>query len=480
MKKNDTNFKSTFLNFKIKNTNEDVQKLNLHLYNVSFLNTIIFAVITIPIIVFSIMFFTDSNLKFYFENWNDLKQTINVPSKNEMMVPLIFSWICIVTSFIFIFLLKPTISSKGIKNVYKDTFWIVLLCVEILAFLFAAIAQYKHTTYQEFFNFESRISVETSNETITRISQYFSENKEKAYVWASEDSVWWILFIQIIIVFMMSLSIQNAIVVDVKHLNIEKYITYINKKQKNLNNSKLKVMFLKIFNTSDKTLAVWTILTAFCILIPSLVYVLLTSFNSTQLAKLSSFINSFPDLMQRFDRSNEIVEKYSSLISYSNSYFLYSSLPVITIGITFSTLLYFVSVSIRGENRSQMTFVVQYYIIGVELFLVLVVTFYSQIQMNNLVDEWNKVNGTQRNGLNFFEDISKMINNNENGWYPIEKYYQIDSFNKELNFSFIKPINVICEGIVFLSLLITSYTIIGKNLFDKSNFKNRIESHLLR
>ncbi|PPE06709.1 hypothetical protein [Mesoplasma corruscae] len=476
MQKQKIVLKSKMLNFRIKDTNEDFQKFNVYLYKVSFFNIIIFCLTIIPIIVFSITFFVDVNLKFYFDHYKELSKIVDLPSKQTILTPLAISWVFITFCLMLILFLKPVITSKTISNGYKNLYWVILLLFEITVFLLAAISQYSHNQYQNFFDFQSLLN---PNELVDGIfkeaTTFFAKNKQNSYKWVTTDLLWWFLFLQFAVVFMMSLSIQNSIVLDVDQLNIDNYITYINKKQKKITSSRIKEIFSKVFNNSDRTLAAWTIITAFCILIPSLTYIFLTSFNSTNIAKLSSFIDSFPNFARQFDTSPQLVNGYENLIIFSNKYFAYSSLPVIIIGIALSILVYFVSVLTRGNSNSQQIFILQYGLTGVMLLLVLGVIFYSEIEISSLLNTWNENKDNSTIGSNYLKEVEVVTGYN---WEQISNHFNIDKFRNRVIFKIVSPINIFSQFIVLTSTLITSFAIVGKNIYDKSNFKNNLKSKL--
>lgn len=478
-------FKSKFrLNFKIKDKDQTIQEKNAHLYKVTIFSMLIFIVLMIPTYIFSWIVFTDINLKIYFNFWPELIKILSVPSKKEIIVPVYLGWgffICAIIGFI---LLKPFLTSLGSSNKVKTSYWILLILFCIISALFSSIGQYEFSKFQEFYTFESLIIQSESfashqiPQVIVDISEQFTENKSKSYVWASEDAIWWILFIQIIVVFMLSLSIQNAVIVESENLNINKYIDYISKRKKELGQNKIRLFLAKIFKNSDKNISNWTIFAAGCILLPQFIYVIMISFDTTKAAMLTRTIHVLPKLLKRYGIEGPLLDsKFSEILKYVNNYFLYCSLPIIGLGTTMATFMYFISVSIRGENKSQNLFITQYFIIYTNLLALTCLNILSKAQVGDLVSEWNVITNDKTTiGKEFIDAIRSIMGDD---FKFIETTYFLDQINGYIDFAWASVINVVAESIILLGMIIASFLIIGVNIMRTTIFKKRVGAQIL-
>ncbi|ATZ21872.1 hypothetical protein [Mesoplasma tabanidae] len=478
-------FKNRFrLNFGIKNKVASIQEKNAHLYKVAFFSMLIFIVLMIPTYIFSWIVFSDINLKIYFDNWKELSLILDLPSKTHILTPVYIGWaFFIITIFGFV-LLKPLLTATGVNNKLKTSFWIFVISFGILAALMSSIAQYEYSKFQEFFTFESLIEQTENNSlrevppVIAEISKQFTNNKEHAYKWASEDAVWWILFIQIIAIFMLSLSIQNAMIVEAENLNINKYIDYISNRKKELSQNRMKSFLSKIFKNSDKNISNWTIFAAGCILLPQFIYVIMISFDTTKVAMLTRTIHVLPELLKRYGVENSLLDpKFTDILKYQNSYFVYCSLPIIGLGTTMATFMYFVSVSIRGENKSQNLFITQYFIIYGNLLLLTCLNIISKVQVGNLVEAWNY--GTENNnsaGHDFISSIKSIMGDSD--YNLIKDAYYLDKIDGNIQSAWENTINVIAESIILFGILISSFLIIGFNIMKTTLFKKRVGAQI--
>ncbi|ATQ35810.1 hypothetical protein MENTO_v1c06800 [Mesoplasma entomophilum] len=478
-------FKSKFrMNFGIKNKISSIQEKNAHLYKVAFFSMFIFLVLMIPTYIFSWIAFTDINLKIYFDNWKELSLILKLPSKAQIVTPVYIGWGFFIATIIGFILLKPFLTATGVNNKVKASFWIFVISFGILAALMSSMAQYEFSKFQEFFTFESLIDQVQNQSTkevpsvITEISKQFTINRNQAYKWASEDAVWWILFIQIIAIFMLSLSIQNAVIVEAESLNINKYIDYISNRKKELGQNRMKAFLTKIFKNSDKNISNWTMFAAGCIILPQLIYVITISFDTTKASMLTRTVHVLPELLKRYGIENPLSDaQFSNILKYENSYFIYCSLPIIGLGTTMATFMYFISVSIRGENKSQNLFITQYFIIYANLVLLTCLNIISKVQVGNLVEAWNfeQANGNT-SGHDFIEKIKSILGND---YEQIKGAYYLDNIGTNINFAWEKTINVIAESIILFGILISSFLIIGFNIMKTTIFKKRVGAQIL-
>ncbi|AAT75988.1 putative polypeptide chain release factor methylase [Mesoplasma florum L1] len=480
-------FKSKFrLNFAIKDKVASVQEKNAHLYKVAIFSMFIFSVLMIPTYIFSWIVFSDINLKIYFDNWNALSEFLRLPSKFEILTPVYIGWGFFIATLIGFTLLKPFLTAAGVNNKFKTSFWIFVISFGIIAALMSSIAQYEFAKFQEFFTFESLIGqidnqyVKSVPGVISEISKQFTANKDQAYKWASEDSIWWILFIQIIAIFMLSLSIQNAVIVEAESLNINKYIDYISNRKKELSQNRMKSFLAKIFKNSDKNISNWTMFAAACILLPQFVYVITISFDTTKTSILTRTVHVLPELLKRYGIDEGLSQtSFSEILKYEKNYFVYCSLPIIGLGTTMATFMYFISVSIRGENKSQNLFITQYFIIYANLVLITCLNIVSKVQVGNLVEAWNLQSENGVTAGNAFINAIKGIIGNDSDYEVIEKAYNLNLIDGHVGFLWEKTVNVIAESIILFGILISSFLIIGFNIMKTTIFKKRVGAQIL-
>ncbi|ASZ09469.1 hypothetical protein CK556_03560 [Mesoplasma chauliocola] len=463
----------------------EVQEKNAHLYKVAVFSMFIFVVIMIPSYIFSWIVFTDINLKVYFDNWNELKVYLDLPAKIQIVLPVCLGWGFFALTILGLILLKPFLTGNGINNKIKNSYWIVIIASAVLTALLFSIGQYEFSKFQEFYTFESLIEQRSKMNTnvpeiIIFVSEQFTKNKSQSYIWASEDAIWWILFIQIIIIFMLSLSIQNAMLVEGENLNINKYIDYLNKRKKDLSENKINSFLKKIFKNSDKNISNWTIFAAICIILPQFIYVIMISFDTTKTAMLTRTIHVLPELLKRYNLSETMFgDEFNQLLKYQNNYFVYCSLPIIGLGTTMATFMYFVSVSIRGENKSQNLFITQYFIIYINLLILTCLIIVSKIQVGNLVEAWNStsINDNTNLGQDFVLRVKEIMG--ERDFEFIKNDYYLDQINQTLKFGWEDTVNVITESIILFSIMISSFLIIGNNILRTTIFKKRVGAQII-
>ncbi|WP_031542264.1 hypothetical protein [Mesoplasma photuris] len=500
-KKIDFNFDFK-LNFGFNDSDPKIKRKNLNMYKMAILGLFIFLTALIPFYVYVYIIENNSNLDFYYEKFNEIKEYMVLPSKFEIEGPLWSGFAFMVITTIMFIMFKPIVSGNGVNKTLKMSYIWLLVLMALIAFLLATLSQFQYSKFESFYLYESITQIDETNLLIDRaskipvfqeISRYFSESYKSgkdAYKWQDMNLVWWTMFIQITMIFAVSVSLQNSIFGKKQSEGIEKYIKIISN-EKSVSESPFKRLLVKTFNFSEKNLATWTVITTLLCITPHLIYVIIISDGNSASSALIDWTYKLPNLLKDYEVFNN-EESLKILDSFQNvtpDPFLITSLPTIIMGLTFASTFSFISVIVRGENVSSNVFLIQYIVLFVEIILLVAVCTYSKIQLENLSQTWNdSFDDVSSNGQKYLEYISSKIPEDfklltERGIVSenqiiIDPLFPLLGIDQGKGFEWLNKAGIISESIISFSLVITAFLILGRGILKTNVAKKKLNDEI--
>ncbi|ATZ18488.1 hypothetical protein ESOMN_v1c01030 [Williamsoniiplasma somnilux] len=464
------NFKNN-LNWKIKDANLEIQRKNWALYKVSFFSALIFLVVLSPFYVFIYITQNNINLDFYLQNINILSEHLNVPNNFQIIGLLWMSVGFIVLSLILILFLKPFVTMKNRTENMRLIYVMTLTGSFTLSLLLGALSQYNYSQFEEFFKYEALTTADTKVEWIKFISSYFTKNwndKIDIYNWQSNTIVWWSMFMQLMVVFGITITVQNKIFSKKDNQGIERYITYT-LRSKNISANKTLKSFLRIFRVSEKTMSGWLIIVAIFAILPQLIFTILLTVPTTNINSVLNWTYKINYLLQDYSTSPAINEAYNNLMNGTNngSFFIVNSLPIIMTGVTISSTFFFVSALIRGNNSSDSIFAAQYFVLFLGLITLTSFSAYTKIEINKIAELWNSDN-TASSWSNYLNVIQEGI---KDDWKSIITLYPLNGIQGKFKLEWLSTNSTIAETIIELSFIIATFAIVGYESFKIKNNK---------
>ncbi|ATZ16971.1 hypothetical protein ELUMI_v1c02460 [Williamsoniiplasma luminosum] len=396
MQKRNHNFGSKFkLNWKIKDPNENVIKKNAFLYKISALVLFLFTILYSLTFLFIFIVANDKHLHVYFEYLNSLtKEGFIMPSFNDVWGTLISSLVFFGISLVLIFLYKPIVTSNSITLTKQSIYIKATATFLMVSFLLTSLSQYHYANYAAFIKLE--LATE-ANENFTAALK--SVGPHLSFSWKTPSIVWWVLFVQIIILFSIILFLENAISRKENIVGIEKYIEYNLKTSKSFAGSKIIEKMNKFFKPTTRNISIWALVIVGLILLPNFIYTILISNSSTKMGALIQWSYNLPNLLKDFKGIDLL---YANLLGdkYSLAYFALNSLPIIIIGITFSTTFFFLSIIVRSEKQiSDNVFILQNVVLAFETLFLLILMLVIKFEVNNLANIWKTEGAKFEEGL---------------------------------------------------------------------------------
>ncbi|WP_303662209.1 hypothetical protein [Williamsoniiplasma luminosum] len=321
-----------------------------------------------------------------------------MPSYDDIWGMIISSLVFFGISLGLIFLYKPIVSSNSITMAKQSIYIKTTTMFLMVSFLLTSLSQYNYANYATFIKLE--LATE-ANENFTRALK--SVGAQLSFSWKNPSIVWWVLFVQIIIIFSIILFLENAISRKENIAGIEKYIEYNLKTTKSFAGSKIIEKINKFFKPTTKNISIWTFVVVGLILLPNFIFTILISNSSTKMGALLQWSYNLPNLLKDFKGIDQL---YANLLGdkYSLVYFALNSLPIIIIGITFSTTFFFLSIIVRSEKQiSDNVFILQNVILAIEILFILILMSVIKFEVNNLSNIWNM------KGLKFQEGLRALM-----------------------------------------------------------------------
>ncbi|PPE06036.1 hypothetical protein [Williamsoniiplasma lucivorax] len=450
------------LNWKIKDSIEDVSKRNLFLYKISFLVTFLFVVLFAISFLYLYIISTDQHLKVYFQYFDSLtKKGFALPSFVDVWGTMIAAFALFAISLGLVALYKPIVTSGG-NTKLKQLFYIVTLTIFIVsAFLLSALSQHHYGSYAEFVRLE--LSTEANPELTKALK---SVGDTLIFDWKFQSTVWWVLFVQIIGIFSLIITLENATSKKEDTTGIEKYIHYNLKTSKSFSGSKIVEKMNRVFKPTTKNISVWALIVVVLVLLPNFIFTILISTSTTKMGAMIQWSYHLPNLLKDFSGVDQL---YSHLLGdkYQPAYFSLNSLPIIMIGITFATSFFFLSILTRSEKQiSDIVFVVQSIILGIEVVTLLIIMIFIKFEMNTLLSIWLD------HGANFKTELQTILTVDFN---KITELFHFDLVQHAIDtktLEWLPRSGVIAETIISFSFVGAMFTGVGIGLVKNIKMHN--------
>lgn len=310
------------------------------------------------------------------------------------------------------------------------------------------------------------------------IAQWYFDNYStkgtlKAFLWISDEKIWWVSFVQFFFMFTVSISLQNVVFADNSSNQEDKYVTHFTQKNSLFTGSKFKLYANKIFSYKAKTLSNWVLVTVFAISSSVILYIVIISTRGP-IQSLFKWTYEYPNLLKDMKGFKaEIFDKFKNELSLKQtSPLTILSFPILVLGITLSTSLFLVSVSIRGQNFSSLSFRSQYIVLLIESILLIISVFVSQLELQRLSVAWNVDN----TGANYLSQTKNIIG--ENIYNQLTKEYPLNGIDKEIKTIFTNNYVVFSEFTILITSTLVSFAIIGKGIYTKKNIIKEVEQEM--
>lgn len=229
----------------------------------------------------------------------------------------------------------------------------------------------------------------------------------------------------------------------------------------------------KIFSYKAKTLSNWVLVTVFAISSSVILYIVIISTRGP-IQSLFKWTYEYPNLLKDMKGFKaEIFDKFKNELSLKQtSPLTILSFPILVLGITLSTSLFLVSVSIRGQNFSSLSFRSQYIVLLIESILLIISVFVSQLELQRLSVAWNVDN----TGANYLSQTKNIIG--ENIYNQLTKEYPLNGIDKEIKTIYTNNYVVFSEFTILITSTLVSFAIIGKGIYTKKNIIKEVEQEM--
>ncbi|WP_235443328.1 hypothetical protein [Mycoplasma sp. HU2014] len=460
-------------------SNPEIQKRNISIYFRSILAIVVFLLTIMPFYIYVYIIFTDQGLLHYFENFQTISEHLEeLPSRAYIwgyaIAGIIFTFIVLI-----LFVLFKGIVSVSNNRRYKQVVIVSIVFLSVITILFQTLSQYYYGFYEDFLHYE--IITGNSNNKIDQmeeIAQWYFDNYStkgtlKAFLWISDEKIWWVSFVQFFFMFTVSISLQNVVFADNSSNQEDKYVTHFTQKNSLFTGSKFKLYANKIFSYKAKTLSNWVLVTVFAISSSVILYIVIISTRGP-IQSLFKWTYEYPNLLKDMKGFKaEIFDKFKNELSLKQtSPLTILSFPILVLGITLSTSLFLVSVSIRGQNFSSLSFRSQYIVLLIESILLIISVFVSQLELQRLSVAWNVDN----TGANYLSQTKNIIG--ENIYNQLTKEYPLNGIDKEIKTIFTNNYVVFSEFTILITSTLVSFAIIGKGIYTKKNIIKEVEQEM--
>lgn len=467
---------------RIKDSDPNIEKKNFSIYLESILGLVVFLLALLPFYAYLYLIFKHDSLSFYFTNYKIISKHIDLPSKSQIwglaILALVFMMIVIAMFISF----KALVNLSNNKR-YKEMIVALIIIFGILTILFQGISQYFYGYFQDFFNYQVITGLENKIDEFKKITSQFIEFEKKSnniYNWIDANNIWWIIFVQIFLMFVTSISLQNITFFEYVENSEDKYINYFVQKNKIIYQNKIKSYVNNIFSFKDKTLSNWLIILVLMICFPILIYIISISTRGSE-KSLIYWTHQLPNLLNDYKDWNTIFDQYKNQLNLTKSSpLLILSSPIIFLGIILSTVLFLLAISIRGQKSSQLVLKTEFILLFSQLAFLILSIFISQLELHKLLVLWNSNDKDQIIGYKYVESIKNVVG--------IEVFNNIDQklcflndIDQKIN-SIFNDSYIISVCITFLTVsTITGFCIILKGMLDKrlaidfvrNEFKNK-------
>ncbi|WP_265509554.1 hypothetical protein [Mycoplasma mycoides] len=285
---------------------------------------------------------------------------------------------------------------------------------------------------------------------------------------------------QIFLMFVTSISLQNITFFEYEKNSEDKYINYFVQKNKVIYQNRIKLYVNNLFSFTDKTLSNWLIILVLMICFPILIYIVAISTRGSE-KSLIYWTHQLPNLLKDYQNWNTIFDQYKNQLNLTKSSpLLILSSPIIFLGITLSTVLFLLTISIRGQKSSQLVLRTKFILLSILISLLILSIFISQLELHKLLIAWNTSNNEQIIGSNYIQAI-KQITGQKVFENIDQKLFLLNNIDQKIDSIFNdRYIISVCISFLVVST-ITGFCIILKGMLDKrlaidfvkNQFKNK-------
>ncbi|ATG97764.1 hypothetical protein [Mesoplasma lactucae] len=466
-------FKQRF-NFEFRNKDKEIQARNYSIFWAAIKNIIILILIMTPIFVYTYILYHNINSIRYVEYRYDGKPIwdyLTLPNGNQFKSLLWSGYAFFFIDIIALFFLKSFVTGKNTRLQKFFFIYSVALIGFISIFLFA-LSQYQYSRFHDFYVYEALTMNDSKFEFVQDLNEFYASNyldQKSFYNWESTVVVWWVMIGQLIVIFACAIMLQNAIFGKTIDSDVDYKAKITNEDSLPIGN-KLARSFAKIFRNTDKNIAAFVLIATLIIIIPNLVYSILSTTRGTNLTALITWSYKMPRYLADLKDGTSVVAIDELASLYYGHLFLIASLPLISMGLTIASLFFFFAILVRGESISNKIFIFEISTLFVEVLLMITFMLVSKIYMSRLEDYWNYKLASGTRAFEFFEDLKKILNNNERkddvftsltNSFKTGKMMNKDGFNIE----WFNRYGIIAEGIISYAFLFGTYSISGYDIY---------------
>ena len=486
-------FKSYF-NWSMRHQNPAIQARNFHLLWVILRSFFVLILITIPVMVYAYVLYQNLNVAAYISYKSSDGQPIwyylHLPNGSTMK-PFLwigFGFLCF--AFVLMVFFKPLVSGKStITTKYGLTG--VITVIILLAFLFFSLSQYKYSQFQDFFYYEIHSTgdgADIKQAWAQALAKLFRTNYVGGisnYNWEATVVVWWVLIVQVMVVFAMIVGLQNA-VYDHQIVNDETPSKELETVEQIMLMDRFSRRISNLFRNNEHNVSIFMSVVTGLIVIPNLIYAIISTTPGTNLNALVSWSYKLP----RFLKDNLDQAPLNDLQGIESSYygnlFIIGSLPLICLGLTISTLFFFLAALFRGKHLSNKLFMLETVLLVIYLLLLISVMFVAKVYMHRLQSYWNApVNNTTR-AINFFTVLKTSMQNiggeTDSEFNQLIHHFKISGLMNPHGFEmeWLSGPSIIGEAIISYSFVIGAFVLISYDIVKLAyNHKVKVKKALV-
>ena len=477
-------FKSYF-NWSMRHQNPGIQARNFHLLWVILRSFLVLLLITIPVMVYAFVLYQNTNVEHYINYTSDhhpIWYYLHLPNGKVMKPLLWLGFGFLIFAFGLMIFFKPFVSGKTATTT-KYVFVGIITVVIVVAFLFFALSQYKYSQFQDFFYYEIH-STGDKQEWAQGLAKSFRDNYVNGistYNWQATAVVWWVLIVQIMVVFAMIVGLQNA-VYDHQFVNDETPQKELETFEQIMIMDRFSRRISNLFKNNEHNVSIFMSVVAGLIIIPNLIYAILYTTPGTNLNALVSWSYKLPRFLKDNLDQAPLNDLQGIESSYYGSLFVIGSFPLICLGLTISTLFFFLAALFRGKHLSNKLFILETTLLLIYLLLLISVMFVAKIYMHRLQSYWNAPvtgpNGTTTRAINFFTILKTSMKSDEadSDFNQLIHHFKISGLMNSHGFQmeWLSGPSIIGESVISYSFVIGAFVIISYDIVKLTHERNLI------
>ena len=468
----------SYFNWSMRHQNPVIQARNFHLLWVILRSFLILVLITIPLMVYAYVLYQNANVEAYINYRSSTQQPIwsylHLPNGNTMKPFLWIGFGFLFFAFALMIFFKPFVSGKTAITTKYGLVGIITVVI-VIAFLLFALSQYKYSQFQDFFYYEVHSTDEggeVKQEWAQELAKLFHTNYVNGvsdYNWEATAVVWWVLIVQVMVVFAMIVGLQNAVYdhhmvgdeAPQRELATVEEIMLMDRFSRRISN---------LFRNNERNVSIFMSVVAGLIIIPNLIYAIICTTPGTNLNALVSWSYKLPRFLKDNLNQAPLSDLQGIESSYYGSLFIIGSLPLICLGLTVSTLFFFLAALFRGKHLSNKLFMLETVLMLIYLLLLISVMFVAKVYMHRLQSYWNApVNDTTR-AINFFTVLKASMQNisgeNGSGFDALIDHFKVSGLMNSHGFEieWLSGPSIIGEAIISYSFVIGAFMLISYDI----------------